>query len=262
MEDSQLVKKKLVDAQYPIRIKKIVPLSNIVVNKEAKLIIETNSAGTTKSSTATDFAASNTTKVNPAANTAPASASSASASSSNTLPAIESNQTKVNSTPSAIESIQTATSGEKKNLLAALQHKYGKEYNIQEVKESKPLDMDTLQNCWNDYIAYLETTNKHSSTGTFKLALLQIEDEVHFTITVPALTAQKFVEQERMNLLEKIWDTFENRAIQFSILVDAGEKEDVPLHLRLNSKQKYERIAEQYPLVKDLKNRLNLEIYF
>ena len=272
MEDSQLVKKKLVDAQYPIRIKKIVPLSNIVVNKEAKLIIETN-AGTTKRSTATDVAtssataASNTTKINPAASaapasTAPASDSSASASSSNTSPAIESNQTKVNSTSSAIESIQTATSGEKKNLLAALQHKYGKEYNIQEVKESKPLDMDTLQNCWNDYIAYLETTNKHSSTGTFKLALLQIEDEVHFTITVPALTAQKFVEQERMNLLEKIWDTFQNRAIQFSILVDAGEKEDVPLHLRLNSKQKYERIAEQYPLVKDLKNRLNLEIYF
>jgi DNA polymerase-3 subunit gamma/tau len=36
----------------------------------------------------------------------------------------------------------------------------------------------------------------------------------------------------------------------------------VPLHLRLNSKQKFERIAEQYPLVKELKDRLNLEVYF
>ena len=53
-----------------------------------------------------------------------------------------------------------------------------------------------------------------------------------------------------------------NRAIQFSILVDAGEKEDVPLHLRLNSKQKFERIAEQYPLVQEFKTRLNLEILY
>ena len=103
---------------------------------------------------------------------------------------------------------------------------------------------------------------KHSSAGTFKLAILEILDPLHFTVTVSALTAQKFVEQERMNILEKIWDTFNNRAIQFSILVDAGEKEDVPLHLRLNSKQKFERIAEQYPLVQEFKTRLNLEILY
>ena len=46
----------------------------------------------------------------------------------------------------------------------------------------------------------------------------------------------------------------------FDVLVDAGAKEDVPVHMRLNSKQKYEHIAEQYPLVKELKERLKLEI--
>jgi DNA polymerase-3 subunit gamma/tau len=85
---------------------------------------------------------------------------------------------------------------------------------------------------------------------------------VHFTVTVSALTAQKFVEQERMNLMEKVWEQFQNRAIQFTILVDAGEKEDVPLHLKLNSKQKFERIAQQYPMVNELKARLNLEIFY
>ncbi|MFN5985616.1 MAG: DNA polymerase III subunit gamma/tau, partial [Chitinophagaceae bacterium] len=143
-----------------------------------------------------------------------------------------------------------------------LQEKYGSQYQIEEVKESKPLDIETLQAVWNEYTAYLETTTKHSSAGTFKSAELQIEDPIHFTVTVPALVAQKFVEQERMTVMEKIWDRFQNRAIQFSILVAAGEKEDVPLHLRLNSKQKFERIAEQYPLVKELKDRLNLEVYF
>jgi DNA polymerase-3 subunit gamma/tau len=237
MEDGQLVKKKLVDVHYPIKTKKIIPLSNIVVSKEAKLVIET----------AVDIPVKKH-----ASPTAKASEPM--------------NQMVAESTPAkdtkSITSLPVDQNGNKKNLLAALQEKYGSQYQIEEVKESKPLDIETLQAVWNEYTAYLETTTKHSSAGTFKLAELQIEDPIHFTVTVPALVAQKFVEQERMSVMEKIWDRFQNRAIQFSILVAAGEKEDVPLHLRLNSKQKFERIAEQYPLVKELKDRLNLEVYF
>lgn len=232
MEDGQLVKKKLVDVHYPIRTKKIVSLSHVVVTKEAKLEIDTAVHISAKKGTATE--AVHQTVAEPAPTKA--------ARPSTHLPVDQ--------------------NGNKKNLLAALQEKYGSQYQIEEVQESKSLDAETLQAVWNEYTAYLETTTKHSSAGTFKLAELQIEDPIHFTVTVPALVAQKFVEQERMSVMEKIWDRFQNRAIQFSILVAAGEKEDVPLHLRLNSKQKFERIAEQYPLVKELKDRLNLEVYF
>ena len=236
MEEGKLVKKKLVDVHYPIRTKKIIPLSNIVVNKEAKLEIETSVATA------------------PIASTPSTKKETAPAPKETTASAV--NKTIVS------EPLPVDSNGNKKNLLAALQEKYGSQYKIEEVKESKALDIETLQSVWDEYTAYLETTTKHSSAGTFKLAELKIEDPIHFTVTVPALVAQKFVEQERMNLMEKIWDRFQNRAIQFSILVAAGEKEDVPLHLRLNSKQKYERIAEQYPLVKELKDKLNLEVYF
>ena len=237
MEDGQLVKKKLVDVHYPIKTKKIIPLSNIVVSKEAKLVIET----------AVDI---------PVKKQASPTAKAAEPMNQMVAESIPAKDTK------SVTSLPVDQNGNKKNLLAALQEKYGSQYQIEEVKESNPLDIETLQAVWNEYTAYLETTNKHSSAGTFKLAELQIEDPIHFTVTVPALVAQKFVEQERMSVMEKIWDRFQNRAIQFSILVAAGEKEDVPLHLRLNSKQKFERIAEQYPLVKELKDRLNLEVYF
>jgi DNA polymerase III subunit gamma/tau len=221
MEEGQLVKKKLVDAHYPIRTKKIIPLSNIVVNADAKLVIET-AASTSK----------------PASN-------------------------PVVSTPAASPKVATPNlTGGKKSLLAVLQQKYGNDYSIEEVKDAISLNMETLQACWNDYAVQMEKELKHSVAGTFRIATLQIEDPTHFTITVPALTAQKFVEQERMRLMETIWERFQNRAIQFSILVDAGEKEDVPLHLKLNSKQKFEHIAKQYPLVQELKERLNLEVNF
>jgi len=262
LDDSQIVKKKLVDAHYPIRIKKIVPLSNIVVTKEAKLVIETNNTVPNKVIT-TPVANTITTETVPTAATNNADTSVSSQANITPTPASEPIATPNITQQKSTELIPTSSgNGPKVNLLAALQQKYGSEYNIQEVKESKPLDMVSLQKCWDDYTAYLETTNKHSSTGTFKIAQLFIEDEVHFTVTVPALTAQKFIEIERMNVLEKIWEAFQNRAIQFSILIEASEKEDVPLHLRLNSKQKFERIASQYPLLNNLKTRLNLEVYF
>ncbi len=61
-------------------------------------------------------------------------------------------------------------------------------------------------------------------------------------------------------LIDHLQTAFNNRAISFDVLVEASEREDIPVHMRLNSKQKFEHIAEQYPLVKELKERLKLEI--
>jgi DNA polymerase-3 subunit gamma/tau len=241
MEDSQVVKKKLVDSHYPIRLKKIIPLSNSVVTAEAKLVIEQQPAVSRVTVTKTTQAAE---PIIAAAEPLTAAAQLSK----------EENSVPTNKTPTE--------KGSNKNLLAVLQNKYGEKYKIEEVIDSVPLTMEDLKKCWDDFTLTLETALKHSAASTFKLAQLDIENETHFTITVPALTAQKFVEQERMNVLEKVWEHFHNRAIQFSILVAASEKEDVPLHLSLNSKQKYERIAAQYPLVQELKTRLNLEIYY
>ena len=241
MEDSQVVKKKLVDSHYPIRLKKIIPLSNSVVTAEAKLVIEQQPAVSRVTVTKTTQAAE---PIIAAAEPITAAAQLSK----------EENSVPTNKTPTE--------KGSNKNLLAVLQNKYGEKYKIEEVIDSVPLTMEDLKKCWDDFTLTLETALKHSAASTFKLAQLDIENETHFTITVPALTAQKFVEQERMNVLEKVWEHFHNRAIQFSILVAASEKEDVPLHLSLNSKQKYERIAAQYPLVQELKTRLNLEIYY
>lgn len=153
-----------------------------------------------------------------------------------------------------------ASTGGKKNLLEALREKAGSAYDIQEVKEAEVLEIDKLQKFWDEYTTVLEKQLKHSAAGTFKIASLEIESDIHFTVSVSAVTAQKFVEQEKLELLEQIHKLFNNRAISFTVLVAAGEREDVPLHMKLNSKQKYERIAEQFPLLRELKEKLRLEI--
>ncbi|MEN9975925.1 MAG: hypothetical protein RIR36_85 [Bacteroidota bacterium] len=168
--------------------------------------------------------------------------------------------TPIAAAPAKMRTEAPAPTGPKKNLLTALREKYGDQYAIEEVKEAESLTLEKLRACWDAYGATLEAQQKHSASGTFKMAVLEIENDIHFTVRVPGLTAQKFVEQERMMLIDQIFSTFNNRSIKFSIIVDATEKEDVPIHMRLNSKQKFERISEQYPLLKELKEKLKLEI--
>ncbi len=245
-ENGSIVKKKRIDGPVAIKtrsipsIQVVTPPNSSTTNK-ASLSIDTSVA---KSMPATAATPAPTQEFRPPAAPAP--------------------------TPTKVATISTAAtstaatpqqaSGPKKNLLTALREKYGDQYAIEEVKEAESLNIEKLRACWDAYGATLEAQQKHSSSGTFKMAVLEIENDIHFTVRVPGLTAQKFVEQERMMLIDQIFATFNNRSIKFSIIVDATEKEDVPIHMRLNSKQKFERISEQYPLLKELKEKLKLEI--
>jgi DNA polymerase-3 subunit gamma/tau len=230
-EKGSVVKKKRIDGPIAYRTKIIQPLApqNTAVpaasTSSAKLIIEQPAVVAKPAAVSTINATAGSTT-------------------SNSLPQIK----------------PIAPAGAKKSLLDALREKAGAQYDIQEVKEAEILQLNKLQEFWDGYTAQLEKQLKHSAAGTFKIAGLEIESDIHFTVTVSALTAQRFVEHEKLELLEQLHKTFNNRAINFTVLVAASEKEDVPLHLRLNSKQKYERIAEQYPLLRELKEKLKLEI--
>ncbi|BFG71527.1 DNA polymerase III subunit gamma/tau [Sediminibacterium sp. KACHI17] len=230
-ENGQVIKKKRLDGPIAFRTKAVSSLQVRTSAEQAapKLLIQEEKKVSPKTVAPTPTAQTNTTQSTPI-----------------TRPAVK---------PAA-----TNTGGPKKSLLDALREKVGDQYAIEEVKEAEVLNLEKLTRCWNEYTQKLEQQQKHSSVGTFKIAQLQIEDDIHFSVTVPALTAQKFVEQERMMLIDFLHTAFNNRAITFNVLVEATEREDVPIHLKLNSKQKFERIAEQYPLIRELRDRLKLEI--
>lgn len=231
-ENGQVIKKKRLDGPIAFRTKTVpsIQVKNIQDNASPKLLIQEEKKSATQAVTSTQ----------PVKNTA-------------------TQQTPPQARPTVKPSTAPA-GGPKKSLLDALREKVGDQYAIEEVKEAEVLNIEKLTLCWNEYTQKLEQQQKHSSVGTFKIAQLQIEDDIHFSVTVPALTAQKFVEQERMMLIEHLHNAFNNRAITFNILVEATEREDVPIHLKLNSKQRFERIAEQYPLIRELRDRLKLEI--
>jgi len=178
MQDGELVKKKLVDVSYPIKTKRILPLGKMVVNEQAKLMIETEapviSPEKTMPSIETNQSQNNNSRERLQAVNNP----------SQELPAKKITTATSTSSSAPSDTITTNDGRNKKNLLAALQQKYGSKYNIEEVKEPVPLEMETLKKCWDDYTAYLLDALKHSSAGTFKLAILEILDPLHFTVTV------------------------------------------------------------------------------
>ena len=248
-ENGSIVKKKRIDGPVAIKTRSIPSI---------QVVTPPNSSTTNKPSLSIDTSVAASMPVTSASQTPTQASMPPAGVTSNTAPAAPPKAAATSTSTAA--TVPAQATGPKKNLLTALREKYGDQYAIEEVKEAESLNMEKLRACWDAYGSTLEAQQKHSASGTFKMAVLEIENDIHFTVRVPGLTAQKFVEQERMMLIDQIFATFNNRSIKFSIIVDATEKEDVPIHMRLNSKQKFERISEQYPLLKELKEKLKLEI--
>ena len=149
--------------------------------------------------------------------------------------------------------------GAKKSLLQNLRAKHAAGLPADE-KECINLENDCLQEAWKEFAEQLKKQNKHSQVTVFNIAKLRVNSPQNFTVTVTTSIEQKFIEQEKMNLLEFLQAKFQNRNVGFSIEVVEGPKEQVDPEATLSTREKYLRIIEQYPLVKELKERLKLEL--
>lgn len=148
----------------------------------------------------------------------------------------------------------------KKTLLESLKEQYGNLYHIQEIKEPEILNLEKLQRLWQEYITNLEKQQKHSLTQVCKQATLLVKNELTFVIEVQTLTHKKLIELEKSFLNDFIQQAFNNRSIHFEIKITDAPAETTPLHLTLTAEQTFQRMAEKYPLLYDLRKQLGLEL--
>ncbi|MEO8721325.1 MAG: DNA polymerase III subunit gamma/tau, partial [Ginsengibacter sp.] len=71
---------------------------------------------------------------------------------------------------------------------------------------------------------------------------------------------QKFIEAERGELITHLQSYFNNRFLSYKLLVVKSDQEKNPEEKVLSSKQQYLKIIEEYPLVKQLKDHLGMEL--
>jgi DNA polymerase III subunit gamma/tau len=124
---------------------------------------------------------------------------------------------------------------------------------------SKPLDLSVLNEVWNQFTADLKK-NKNSAAQSFAGAELRILDETRFEILTNNNLEQRFVEQEKRKLSDLLQEHFSNKNISFSVII----REQTTLHVHLektwSKKEQFQQIAELYPLVRELKDKLKLEL--
>jgi DNA polymerase-3 subunit gamma/tau len=126
--------------------------------------------------------------------------------------------------------------------------------------EVKELTEDELKQCWDKFIEKLNAKKNHSAVTNFKMAELRIVDNNSIEIITENNIQQKFIEQERAELVDDLQQFFCNRQLTYSVIINEKEGTGEPVEKPLSSREQYLKIIEEYPLVKELKDRLRLEL--
>ena len=122
-----------------------------------------------------------------------------------------------------------------------------------------PLNDESLRKAWEAFIVHLKES-KNPAWQSFEVAQLQIKDAHSFEAVVNNNINQKFLELERNKACEFLQKELKNRLLQFIIVLVEGEREETPADRPLSSREQFQKMAEEFPLVKELKDRLRLDL--
>jgi DNA polymerase III subunit gamma/tau len=161
-------------------------------------------------------------------------------------------------------SATASTKTTKGNLLQQITQKHIIAASQENTIVAKTLLLADLQIAWNKFADDLNVQQKYSVATNFKQAQLQVVDNNNINILTANEIQQKFIEQERVSLLEYLQETFHNKALLFNLVVDASLNEiDEATNdhkATLSSRDRFDLLVKANPLIKDLKDGLKLEL--
>lgn len=142
--------------------------------------------------------------------------------------------------------------------LDALRNKIAAE-NGQPVIADKPLEEGNLKDAWKKFIERLKE-RKNPAWQSYDLAALVIKDPACFEVIVTNRINEKFIELERKEAGEFLKGELSNRMLQFTITLNEPPKDETVVEAPLTAKDQYLKLIEEYPIVKELKDRLRLDL--
>jgi DNA polymerase III subunit gamma/tau len=154
---------------------------------------------------------------------------------------------------------EPAKPGNKLSALDKIRKQYTGTGNNANEKAIIALEMETLQQAWEEYIVRLKA-DRNPAAQPFSLALLRIRDANSFEAITANNIEQKFIEAERNALFHFLQQRLQNKLLQFTVTVEEKTDDRNPVEVTLTSKEQFMKMAEQYPVIWDLKERLRLEL--
>jgi DNA polymerase-3 subunit gamma/tau len=170
-------------------------------------------------------------------------------------------ETPVQSAASPTAGIATASTGSGSlGSLSRIRQQFASRSQNDNAASILPLEPEALHRAWQQYADYLRE-NRNPAVQSLELAELRIVDDQTFEVVTGNNLEQKFVEQEKRNLSDHLQKVFVNKALSFQVIIEekAAEVEE-STDRPLNKREQFQQIVDQYPLVKELKDRLRLEL--
>jgi DNA polymerase-3 subunit gamma/tau len=175
-----------------------------------------------------------------------------------TPPAVRSAGEKPEYNPQPAATPVTPAAPKKLSSLEAIRRKVQQE-NCATIAVDQPLEQQSLTAAWKRFIDLLRDA-RNPAVQSFELAELIIKDAASFEATASNNINQKFIEFERNRACQFLQKELCNKSLQFSIVLIEAPQEDVPYERPLTSKEQYQKLVEAFPLVKELRERLRLEL--
>ena len=124
---------------------------------------------------------------------------------------------------------------------------------------STPLTIETLQAAWHEYVQKLKSEKNPAGTN-FEMAELKIQDANSFIAIVTNNIQLRFIEQGGQKASQFLREKLHNNLLQFFIVMEENKEEKIIVGAPLTSREQFLKMTERYPLVKELKDRLRLEL--
>ncbi|HEY1163875.1 MAG TPA: DNA polymerase III subunit gamma/tau, partial [Chitinophaga sp.] len=155
-----------------------------------------------------------------------------------------------------------ATTGSKLTGLAAMKEALAARQQTTVVQQAIPITAGALAVYWEEFIDIFRQANKMTVVSNLQLAVVNLLAPEEIGIVSRNIVQFRFMEEEKLAISEFFKRKFNNSAIILTLQLDETQQTQDIGPAPKSSREQFQEMIDKYPLVKELKDKLNMELDF
>lgn len=156
----------------------------------------------------------------------------------------------------------TGASSSKVTGLAAMKEALAAKQQETVVREIIPITAGALAVYWEEFIDIFRQANKMTVVSNLQLATVTMLAPEEISIASRNIVQFRFMEEEKLAISDFFKKKFNNPAIILTLLLDETQQTQDIGAAPMSSREQFQAMIDKYPLVKELKDKLNMELDF
>ena len=152
-----------------------------------------------------------------------------------------------------------ASSNKQLTPLTKIRNQYKTNTNGDKAIAARPLEKESLQQAWNEF-AQLLKDQKNAAGQNFEMAVLHIVDANSFYAKATNNIQFRFIDSNGLKVTDFLKEKLQNNLLKFFVVLEENKELHPKIAAPLTAREQFQKMTEQYPLVKELKDRLGLEL--